>query len=101
MPSRPVVQLFILALGLTMVYLFPPPQVIRELREELEKLRALVQSGVGGEGGGGVNPKEMAALQEKLRISEGLMAEMTKTWEQKLADTERIHQVREGVLLYQ
>ena len=67
--------------------------MIRELREEVEKLRAMLGSGGGGAGGEGVSGKEMAALQEKLKISESLMGELTKSWEQKLADTERIHQV--------
>ena len=37
--------------------------------------------------------KEIAELQEKLRINEAFLQEMTKLWEQKLAETERIHKV--------
>ena len=50
---------------------------------------------VGGSGGGGdgISSKELAALKEKLKISEDLMAEMSKSWEQKLLETQRIHQV--------
>ena len=54
--------------------------------------------GAGGEGagaGGGLtsNTREMTDLQEKLRISESLMQEMTMTWEQRVKATEKIHQV--------
>ena len=81
-------------------------QVIRELREEVEKLRALIGGGGGGGGGGGAggggmggaSTKEINELQDRLRISEGLMSEMTKTWEQRLLDTERIHQERQTTL---
>ena len=47
-------------------------------------------------GGLGSNSTEMASLTEKLRISESLMAEMTKSWEDKLRETEKLHRVREG-----
>ena len=33
-----------------------------------------------------------------MKISEGLMAEMTKSWEQRLAETERIHHERQKAL---
>lgn len=33
-------------------------------------------------------------LQEKLQESEKLIEEMSKTWEEKLQETERIHKVR-------
>ena len=46
-------------------------------------------------GGLGSNSTEMASLTEKLRISESLMAEMTKSWEEKLRETEKLHRVRE------
>ena len=68
------------------------PQIIRELREEVERLRQLMVGGSGG-GGDGISSKELAALKEKLKISEDLMAEMSKSWEQKLLETQRIHQV--------
>lgn len=73
-------------------------QVIRELREEVEKLRALIGSGGGTQGGGNANSKEINELQERLRISEGLMSEMTKSWEQRLAETEKIHEERQKAL---
>ena len=43
--------------------------------------------------GAGVNSKEINELREKLMISENLMTEMTKSWEQRLQETARIHQV--------
>lgn len=75
----------------------PNAKVIRELREEVEKLRQLL-AGQGLEVGGAsmsslINAKEIAELQEKLRINEAFLQEMGKTWEQKLAETERIHKV--------
>ena len=47
----------------------------------------------GGEGGGVPSSRELSELQEKLRINESLMHEMTLTWEQKVQATEKIHQV--------
>ena len=91
----------------------PNARVIRELREEVEKLRQML-AGQGLEVGGAsmsslINTKEIAELQEKLRINEAFLQEMGKSWEQKLAETERIHKVggaeksgrsQEGVRLY-
>lgn len=48
----------------------------------------------GGVIDGSINSKEMTELRERLRISESLMTEMTKSWEEKLRETERLHQVR-------
>lgn len=48
----------------------------------------------GGVIDGSMNSKEMTELRERLRISESLMSEMTKSWEEKLRETERLHQVR-------
>lgn len=76
----------------------PNSRVIRELREEVEKLRQALLSGGGGVGGGGASGGELSELQEKLRISEGLMSDMTKTWEQKLQETESIHQQHQQTL---
>ena len=75
----------------------PNARVIRELREEVEKLRQML-AGQGLEVGGAsmsslINTKEIAELQEKLRINEAFLQEMGKSWEQKLAETERIHKV--------
>lgn len=73
-------------------------QVIRELREEVEKLRALIGGGGGTGGTGRTSTKEIHELKDRLLISEGLMSEMSKTWEQRLLDTERIHHERQAAL---
>lgn len=73
-------------------------QVIRELREEVEKLRSMIGGGAVGEGGVPVDRKAIAELKEKLSISESLMAEMTRSWEDKLRETERVHQERQKAL---
>lgn len=77
-------------------------KIIRELREEVEKLRALLMDGIkqpGGADQGPMREKEINELQERLRISESLMGDLSKTWEQRLADTERIHQERQKALV--
>ena len=56
-------------------------------------MRQMMSGGLGGGGGDGISSKELSALKEKLKISEDLMAEMSKSWEQKLLETQRIHQV--------
>ena len=60
----------------------------------MEKLRAMLMSSGGIDSLSGPNSKEFNELQERLRISESLMAEMTRSWEDKLRETERIHQVQ-------
>ena len=65
----------------------------------MEKLRQMMLSGGGGVGGG-VSTSEMESLKEKLQISEGLMAEMTKSWEEKLKETERLHRVSWSIVYY-
>ena len=75
----------------------PNAKVIRELREEVEKLRQLLAGQGLGMGDTALsslaNAKEIVELQEKLKINEDFLREMSKTWEQKLAETERIHKV--------
>lgn len=69
-------------------------KVVRELREELDRLRVMLTAGTQGQ----VSPADQKAIDElrdKLSISERLMKEMTMTWEEKLAQTERIHKVSE------
>ena len=58
----------------------------------MEKLKTMLMDGGGGMGDG-QKGKEFDELRERLRISETLMAEMSKTWEEKLKETERVHQV--------
>ena len=70
--------------------------MIRELREEVEKLRQLLKDQGGGPLGTASNPsdtQDVVMLKEKLSISENLMQEMSKTWEQKLAESEKLHEV--------
>jgi len=77
--------------------------VIRELREEVEKLRMMLQEQAGqGPTGAASNPasdREVADLMEKLSVSENLMQEMSKTWEQKLAESEKLHKVFKSLML--
>ena len=70
-------------------------QIIRELREEVEKLRSMIG---GGADGTPADAKAISDLKEKLSISESLMAEMTRSWEDRLRETERIHQERQKAL---
>eukprot|EP00731_Ephydatia_muelleri_P010946 Em0005g1532a len=76
----------------------PNSRVIRELREEVEKLRLMLTKGGGEEGPVGAGNQELTQLKDKLKISETLMTEMSKSWEQKLAETERIHKERQKTL---
>ena len=63
--------------------------MIRELREEVDKLKAqLLKHGIASD-------KE--SLQEALDQNEKLMKEASLTWEQKEKQTERIHQVSDQV----
>ena len=50
------------------------------------------------EGGTPVDTKAISDLREKLSISESLMSEMTRSWEDKLRETEKIHQERQKAL---
>ncbi|PAA86959.1 hypothetical protein BOX15_Mlig023364g1 [Macrostomum lignano] len=67
----------------------PNARIIRELREEVETLKAQLESA-----------QAVAApqLTEKLQESEKLMKEMSKTWEEKLLETERRHKERHEAL---
>eukprot|EP00051_Salpingoeca_urceolata_P023712 m.408038 g.408038 ORF g.408038 m.408038 type:complete len:1477 (+) comp20142_c1_seq2:683-5113(+) len=69
----------------------PNAKVIRELREELERLRASVGPGGGGSGGGGgADEAELLATKQKLQETESLIAEMSQSWEEKLRQTESV-----------
>ena len=54
----------------------PNARLIRELREELERLRNEVGSGGGG-GASGQSAEEALLLREKLLETEGMIADMT------------------------
>ena len=58
----------------------------------------MIGGGAVGEGGAPVNTKAIAELKDKLSISESLMSEMTRSWEDKLRETERVHQERQKAL---
>ncbi|XP_068070379.1 kinesin-like protein KIF13A isoform X4 [Danio rerio] len=67
----------------------PNARIIRELREEVEKLREQLSQ---------AESLKAPELQEKLQESEKLIQEMTVTWEEKLRKTEEIAQERQKQL---
>ncbi|GAB1298140.1 Kinesin-like protein KIF13A [Apodemus speciosus] len=68
----------------------PNAKVIRELREEVEKLERAALAGRGA--------MKAPELKEKLEESEKLIKELTVTWEEKLRKTEEIAQERQRQL---
>ncbi|KAJ4352853.1 hypothetical protein N0V95_003900 [Ascochyta clinopodiicola] len=101
----------------------PNARMIRELNEELAKLRSQLSGGGGAGGGGGMvaeqyapgTPLEQqivtiteadgtekkvskAEIVEKLNQSEKLYKDLNQTWEEKLQKTEEIHKEREAAL---
>ncbi|XP_041104450.1 kinesin-like protein KIF13A isoform X6 [Polyodon spathula] len=67
----------------------PNARIIRELREEVEKLREQLSQ---------AESMKAPELKEKLEESEKLIQEMTVTWEEKLRKTEEIAQERQKQL---
>lgn len=67
----------------------PNARIIRELREEVDMLRKMLSE---------AQSLKSDDLRERLEESEKLMKEMGKTWEEKLKETERIHQERHAAL---
>ncbi|XP_036394227.1 kinesin-like protein KIF13A [Megalops cyprinoides] len=67
----------------------PNARIIRELREEVEKLKEQLSQ---------AESLKAPELQEKLQESEKLIQEMTVTWEEKLRKTEEIAQERQKQL---
>jgi len=60
-------------------------KLIRELRDEIERLKS--QMGKGGVAGpAGASPEEIERLKQELAHSQSTMADMEKTWEEKLAE---------------
>ncbi|XP_051575077.1 kinesin-like protein KIF13A isoform X1 [Myxocyprinus asiaticus] len=67
----------------------PNARIIRELREEVEKLKVQLSQ---------AESLKAPELQEKLQESEKLIQEMTVSWEEKLRKTEEIAQERQRQL---
>ncbi|KAF2132894.1 kinesin family protein-like protein [Dothidotthia symphoricarpi CBS 119687] len=102
----------------------PNARMIRELKEELSKLRSQLSGGASGGGGGGgivaeqyapdtplekqivsitqsdgtIKKVSKAEIVEQLDQSEKLYNDLNQTWEEKLAKTEEIHKEREAAL---
>ena len=67
----------------------PNQRLIRELKEELERLRSSVGGGGGG-GGGTQSAEETEALRLQLLETEGMIADMTQSWEEKLEQSNSV-----------
>nr|XP_002736584.1 PREDICTED: kinesin-like protein KIF14-like [Saccoglossus kowalevskii] len=67
----------------------PSARLIRELRAEIEKLKGQTNGGTVSENDYLASLGEIASLKERLQDSELAMAEATKTWKDKLAQSER------------
>ncbi|XP_069106121.1 kinesin-like protein KIF13A isoform X3 [Argopecten irradians] len=80
----------------------PNARIIRELREEVEQLKQRLSVAqvhpVSTEQGEDEAIKNDPELQDRLEETEKLFKQKTKTWEEKLAETERIHQERHEAL---
>lgn len=67
----------------------PNARIIRELREEVEVLKVQLDK---------AQSKQTEELEDRLEETQKLFRDMTKTWEEKLAETERIHTQRHHAL---
>ncbi|TFY83857.1 hypothetical protein EWM64_g137 [Hericium alpestre] len=94
----------------------PNAKLVRELKEELEMLRARVSGGSSGEEvfdpkippekqkvtyqakDGTIKTVTKAELQEQLQTSEKLMQSLNETWEEKLERTQEVQKEREKAL---
>eukprot|EP00041_Stephanoeca_diplocostata_P037818 m.1447794 g.1447794 ORF g.1447794 m.1447794 type:complete len:1137 (+) comp25110_c0_seq12:126-3536(+) len=65
----------------------PNARMIRELKEELETLRSQVGSGGGGSA---QSSEELVALKAQLAETEQLMQGISKSWEDKLRDSQQV-----------
>ena len=70
----------------------PNAKMVRELQEELERLRAEV-----GTMGAKSDTEELTATKAKLRETEALIDELNVSWEEKLKETERLLEERKKV----
>ena len=81
-------------------------KIVRELREEVEKLRKLLMGGIKQQGGGGTDSqgpmreKEINELQERLRISESLMGDLSKTWDNADSSVTSVHPYYKSMCRY-
>eukprot|EP00931_Biecheleriopsis_adriatica_P076794 TRINITY_DN5046_c0_g1_i1.p1 TRINITY_DN5046_c0_g1~~TRINITY_DN5046_c0_g1_i1.p1 ORF type:complete len:1104 (-),score=351.24 TRINITY_DN5046_c0_g1_i1:229-3540(-) len=67
----------------------PQDKLIRQLREENEKLRNMVGEGQPAGGEGGPSAEEMARSQAEIQALEQALAEMQKSFQEKLADAQK------------
>eukprot|EP00730_Choanoeca_flexa_P005630 TRINITY_DN11987_c0_g1_i1.p1 TRINITY_DN11987_c0_g1~~TRINITY_DN11987_c0_g1_i1.p1 ORF type:complete len:1495 (+),score=462.43 TRINITY_DN11987_c0_g1_i1:149-4633(+) len=65
----------------------PNAKLVRELREEIERLRAQY-----GDNGRASSYSEVQSLREKLTQTQGLMTAMNRSWEEKLREAEKMRQ---------
>jgi Skp family chaperone for outer membrane proteins len=75
----------------------PNQKVIRELRDEVERLRKMLKGGGIIEGGGEEGEKEKE-LAEELERTKKMMAEMEMSWEEKLKMADEVKKERQGAL---
>ncbi|XP_065063038.1 kinesin-like protein KIF13B isoform X4 [Rhopilema esculentum] len=81
----------------------PNAKIIRELRQEVERLRELLQSKAidlsqSTLSKSGRDSAETGNIREELAENEKLIQECTKTWEEKEKQTEMIHKERHQIL---
>ncbi|XP_062573075.1 kinesin-like protein KIF13B isoform X4 [Saccostrea cucullata] len=67
----------------------PNARIIRDLRDEVDMLKQQLDE---------AQSMQAPALQDRLQESEKLIKEMTKTWEEKLAEKDKINQERHEAL---
>jgi len=79
----------------------PNTKIIRELKEEVDRLRAAyaLLSASAGDPSALISPgTEKVVLKEQLKESENLLREVEKPWEEKLEDTKMINTKRKNEL---
>eukprot|EP00051_Salpingoeca_urceolata_P017722 m.244115 g.244115 ORF g.244115 m.244115 type:complete len:729 (+) comp19032_c2_seq1:344-2530(+) len=76
----------------------PNARLIRELREELELLRAQVAQGGAAGDQDQTNDAELAQLRSTLEETEGFINELSESWEEKLAATQRVLLEKQSLL---
>ncbi|KAK0427687.1 hypothetical protein QR680_010367 [Steinernema hermaphroditum] len=63
-------------------------RMIRELKEENQRLQTLIQKGGGG---GGSSQEELDALRQQLEQNQREMENLEKTWQERLAEEQKKH----------